>query len=136
MIQICARCALVKPASEFGRDKGKKNGLRSWCRSCDNEYNKERWRNSASMRRSNRYTNARRLYGLSKEEYDALEAHAGNACEVCGLPCNSGRQLAIDHDHATNRVRGLLCGNCNKGLGNFQDSPALLRKAIEYLESR
>ena len=44
------------------------------------------------------------------------------------------RRLAVDHCHSTGRIRGLLCGNCNKGLGNFQDSKILLHKAIEYLK--
>jgi dihydroorotase-like cyclic amidohydrolase len=44
------------------------------------------------------------------------------------------RALAVDHDHKTGKVRALLCRNCNTGLGNFQDSPELLKTAIQYLE--
>ena len=70
----------------------------------------------------------------------------GGRCAICGEegdPDKRHRPLAIDHDHdccPTNKgacgdcVRGLLCGNCNNGLGRFGDDPALLRRAIEYLE--
>lgn len=55
------------------------------------------------------------------------------ACLICKQPCKSGKLLAVDHDHKTNRVRGLLCMNCNQGLGKFQDDPDLLVAAAEYL---
>lgn len=52
-------------------------------------------------------------------------------CEICG---GSGR-MCIDHNHETNKIRGVLCNLCNRGLGYFQDSPLLLRKAAAYLEN-
>lgn len=57
------------------------------------------------------------------------------ACEICGRPDGgNGKPLAVDHCHVTGHVRGLLCMLCNTALGKLQDSPDLLRKAIEYLE--
>lgn len=67
-----------------------------------------------------------------------LEAQEG-VCAICHLPetrrSKSGavKLLAVDHDHATGRVRQLLCHNCNCGLGNFLDSPTLLEAAMHYL---
>ena len=55
-----------------------------------------------------------------------------NGCAICG---NSDKRLHVDHDHATGKVRGLLCMECNVSLGKFKDSPELLRKAIVYLET-
>lgn len=73
-------------------------------------------------------------FGITVEQYDALEAKQGGLCAICRRPCPSGRKLAVDHDHLTGRVRGLLCMNCNQGLGKFDDDPGLLRAAEVYLE--
>ncbi len=84
----------------------------------------------------------RRYYKISVEEYDAMLAAQGGVCAICRNPetaLNSATQkpraLAVDHDHKTGRVRGLLHLGCNQGLGLFNDDPALLRAAIAYLES-
>ncbi|MBA2724748.1 MAG: endonuclease VII domain-containing protein [Actinobacteria bacterium] len=74
-------------------------------------------------------------YGLTEEMYAALLAVQDNVCAICKQQCPSGRALAIDHDHETKVVRGLLCCNCNHGLGQFKDEPALLQTAIDYLEA-
>lgn len=66
------------------------------------------------------------MYGLTVEQYVAL----GSGCGIC----STDKDLVVDHDHATEAVRGLLCSKCNKGLGWFRDHPELLRKAAEYLE--
>lgn len=80
----------------------------------------------------------RTRYGLTAEQFAAL----GTVCGICSAS-EDGRvhkgtktkfRLAVDHDHETTRVRGVLCGNCNTGIGLFKHDPALLRKAIEYLE--
>jgi hypothetical protein len=60
------------------------------------------------------------------------------ACVICGTTepgDNWHRGLHIDHCHATGRVRGLLCQNCNQMLGKAHDDPAVLRKAAQYLEA-
>ena len=74
-----------------------------------------------------------RLYGLSPEVYAAmLNAQAGR-CPGCGSD-GGGRSLHIDHDHATGKVRGLLCGPCNRALGMARDSASTLRSLADYLE--
>jgi len=88
---------------------------------------------------------------MTVEQYDALYAKQGGRCAICGkqkdnpndLTIKHGRstdrvkervkRLAVDHDHKTNRVRGLLCTYCNAGLGNFLESHALLFRAANYL---
>lgn len=76
-----------------------------------------------------------RQYGLSVGEYDEMMLHQDGVCAVCGQECSTGRRLAVDHDHATGAVRGLLCNNCNFGIGQLQDDPDLLRTAADYLEA-
>lgn len=73
-----------------------------------------------------------RRYGLAIEELRAMRTQQGHACAICR---RSDRPLAVDHCHVTEMVRRLLCGNCNTGLGCFNDDPMLLRAAAAYLEA-
>lgn len=66
------------------------------------------------------------------EEY--IREHNG-LCDLCGDPPGQ-KALAFDHCHRTNKFRGLLCGRCNTGLGQFLDDPTRLLKAIEYLRQQ
>ena len=70
-----------------------------------------------------------RKYGVTKEWF---EEQLELGCAICSAPLTT--RAHIDHDHATNKVRGVLCGLCNKGLGQFMDSIPNLRNAITYLE--
>lgn len=71
-------------------------------------------------------------YGLSEVEWFALYEKHNGRCAICGKP-EPINKLNIDHCHATDRVRGMLCGHCNKGLGHFFDKPHLVERATEYL---
>jgi Autographiviridae endonuclease VII len=73
-------------------------------------------------------------YGITAAQYDEWNDAFGGVCHICEKGCPTKRRLATDHNHVTELVRGLLCINCNKGLGNFKDSIDLLKKAIAYLE--
>lgn len=55
-------------------------------------------------------------------------------CAICANTCNTGRNLAIDHNHETGAIRGLLCTKCNQGIGQFNENKELFFKAVEYLE--
>jgi hypothetical protein len=72
-------------------------------------------------------------YGLSVNDFDTLMESQNNCCAICKKTCITGRSLSIDHDHNTNKVRGLLCIKCNQGLGFFNDSIDLLQGAMIYL---
>ena len=67
------------------------------------------------------------------EVYEAYKVHDGK-CAICGSTRESKRNLALDHDHKTLKVRGILCMRCNAALGMFDDDPDKLKKAIAYLE--
>jgi len=76
------------------------------------------------------------------QQYRALLIKQKGKCAICRkdfghISCLGLKaKLAVDHDHETGRVRGLLCGKCNRGLGWFGDDPKLLRRAADYLKER
>lgn len=73
-------------------------------------------------------------YGLTYADYVEMLAAQNGGCRICGQAPGK-RRLAVDHDHQTGKVRGLLCGRCNSGLGFFQDDSARMRQAIAYLDA-
>lgn len=75
----------------------------------------------------------KRLFGITPEQYDAVSEKQGGVCAICQRVSPDGRRLHIDHCHKTRKVRGLLCHDCNRGLGMFRDSVALLNRAVEFL---
>lgn len=74
-------------------------------------------------------------HGISFDDYKQMKADQNNLCAICGNPPD-GRwgRLNIDHCHKTGKVRGLLCVNCNLGIGNLQDCITNLLRAIKYLK--
>ena len=71
-----------------------------------------------------------RKYGISMEEFTTMQVEQKGLCKMgCGKIGSH-----VDHSHSSGRVRGLLCSNCNTGLGLFNDNPELLRNAAEYVE--
>lgn len=97
---------------------------------------RERMPEEERKRRANANTRRCRLrarYGLSIADYDALLIRQGGVCRICKLTCSTGKRLAVDHDHVTGEVRGLLCTRCNRGLGYF--TLETLRTAFAYIEA-
>jgi hypothetical protein len=68
-------------------------------------------------------------YGISLAQYEAMRSSQKELCAVCQKP----GVLHVDHHHSTDKVRGLLCHNCNVGLGYFKESPEALERAAAYL---
>ena len=118
----CARCGKLKGLEEFHRRRTSPDGFQAYCKGCNiRQATDANWRNMGM--------------DLNEESYrDLLEAQ-NHRCAICrrGL-AETTRALAADHDHTTGRVRGLLCLDCNTGLGKFRDDPALLRNAAAYIE--
>ena len=81
----------------------------------------------------NRRSHLRRKYGLSIEVYEFLCLVQDQKCAICG---EEVEKLHVDHEHGTGRVRGLLCGKCNKAIGLLNDDPQLLSAAAVYLQKR
>ena len=151
--KVCCKCKTWKPFSEYAtngrpkafvkwrRNDGRRKPLapdgrkyHSFCRPCNSESQKV-WR-----KKNGKHWSRKRLYGITREEYQALIDAQDGACAICGdtkMPIDprTGHKydLAVDHDHKTGKVRELLCPNCNNGLGCFKDDPKLLHLAIQYL---
>lgn len=77
----------------------------------------------------------RRNFGITLAEYEHMIVAQNGVCAICRKPCKTGRRLAVDHDHDTGKVRGLLCAGCNIGIGQMNEDPMRLRVAADYLES-
>ncbi len=75
-----------------------------------------------------------KTYGLELGDYDRLYQGQGGVCAICRRATGKTKRLAVDHDHDTGLVRGLLCGPCNKLVGYFRNSPEAFLRAAEYLE--
>lgn len=129
----CVACSEVKPLSEFYNSKRSKDGKHRRCRSCEREYIQQYRPNQRASQRKIRLA----AMGLTVESYEAMLVAQGGVCAICKrLDPEDGKELAVDHDHATEKVRGLLCGKCNKGLGLFDDNVDSLRAAILYLQEK
>lgn len=99
------------------------------------EYDKQ-WRaqNPEKWAAINRRAKLKKKYGISTEQYDEMLRRQQGVCAVCGEVNPDGRRLAVDHEHETGQVRGLLCTMCNRGIGSMRDDPERLRAAAAYLE--
>lgn len=82
----------------------------------------------------------KKKYGINLDQYNILLESQNGVCAICKKPevdvCNKKggvRNLAVDHDHVTGRVRGLLCRGCNQGLGNFKENIDALVESVSYL---
>lgn len=73
-------------------------------------------------------------YGITVEDYVRMLVEQNGRCAICLSEYPGPNAFHVDHDHATGKVRGLLCTRCNPGLGYFRDDPELLARAIEYLK--
>ncbi len=124
----------------------------SWCKFCrkiktdwKRKIEREQGKTIEVSRRLYGRVRERRLetiYGLTVEQYDEMVIAQKGLCAICGLPekvihhKGTPRRLCVDHDHKPGgKTRGLLCRDCNVGLGSFQDDKERLKKAIAYLES-
>lgn len=122
----CPVCDQVKPLSDFPRSKAGRNGYGGYCKRCHNARGKA----SVEKRGGSREYHLRRRYGVGQAIFEELLAEQGGVCAICGAP----DPQHVDHDHRTGWVRGILCFNCNGGLGQFRDNPEFLAGAITYLK--
>ena len=129
----CCRCGVLKPTTEFSTCNPKQS-VDGFCPACV---------------RCHKDTELQRTYNITIDDYESLLNKQNGCCAICGTndpgakPSNKKSHrnklkfFFVDHDHNdVNIVRGLLCRQCNLGVGNFKDSPDLLLRAREYIEIR
>lgn len=132
-----------KPCVKCGAtDRHSSGGCRPCLREAGRRYREKnpKWfgqykaKNGKRIRENNARSRLRRLYGLELEDVERLIREQQSRCAICKEERDFGRgSLVIDHCHTTGKVRGLLCMQCNTGIGNFNDSPERLFGAISYL---
>lgn len=125
MTKQCSRCKIKKEDSSFytGFRRGK-SYLYSRCRICCAEVNKEQQTNGRDWE-------LKKKYGISLQQYSEECNKRQNKCDICKHPVKT---LHVDHCHTTGKVRGMLCGSCNRGLGLLKDSAQVLQNAATYLK--
>jgi hypothetical protein len=110
----CGACKQTLSKTEFYGDKRRIDGLQSRCKSC----------------------NVMVTHGITRNDYERMMEQQQGRCAICGSKeSKKGKTDAfqVDHNHYSGNVRGLLCFECNIGLGKFKDSPEMLKRAAEYL---
>lgn len=136
----CTKCDEFKLVDEFPKNKKTYLGVGGDCKSCRNSYKKIQYSLDPKIRQtiseSSRKWHLSKKYQLTIEDYNSLVAEQNNRCAICFSLFNllEGRKPPVDHCHSTGKIRGLLCRNCNLGLGNFLDNPEFLMNAIFYLK--
>ena len=142
--KACSRCKQVLPASEFYPHRRMKSGLQSHCRACSRAWHHERpdyvrAKNAAYKAKNPTYgTDRSRIvrFGLTPKDVARLINEQGGKCPGCQREVRSIKQC-VDHCHATGRVRGIICDDCNITLGRVRDDPETLMRLAAYLaESR
>jgi DNA-directed RNA polymerase subunit RPC12/RpoP len=94
-------------------------------------------KNKEALKASRKRTKLKKNYGLFEEEVKAQLEYQNYQCAICGTEVSyDGIHSHIDHDHLTKKLRGILCSNCNHGLGMFNDRITTLTKAIDYLQAQ
>lgn len=129
-MKTCSKCKESKELTEFAKT-GRREGLfSSLCKFCASKKASEWNKKNPLKRRVNSHRNKMKTqYGLTPEDVARMTSEQGGKCLICELE----RKLVVDHSHANGKVRGLLCRQCNSGIGQLQDSAAIMRRAIEYV---
>jgi len=126
----CPNCGKKKPPEEFPRNKNTHDGLAFYCKPCHNA----KVRESKERHNDGGYSayHRKHRYGISKADIEVLlEKQDGKR-----VICRTRTPSHIDHDHEAGEVRGVLCFGCNGGLGQFNDNPEWLARAVVYLSGR
>lgn len=148
--RICKRCGVERSIIDFHIVKQCLDGRRPVCKFCIRKQQKKRYDNNAEFARARqrgynahnpqtiRKINLKKKYGITLEQYNAMFIFQGGVCLICGYPETVSRNgkiknLAIDHNHATGEIRGLLCQKCNQALGLLNENPVIIRSLLKYI---
>ena len=127
----CTSCGTIRDIEDFHWHY-KSRGIRRYtCKICRSKVERERIKEDGYKIKRRDYS-LKKLYNISIDDYEQRLKDQNHSCSICGSK-QEGKYLAVDHCHNTGKVRSLLCGTCNTGLGQFKDNPELLIKAADYL---
>ncbi len=141
----CSQCNQVLSWDKFSyRVQDKQRYLRSQCKNCSlTSWNKwaelhpeHKEAKIISDRKCHQNTKKFHRRGITKDQYLIMLEQQSGCCAICKKPPRDNHDLAIDHNHKTNLVRGLLCKECNRGLGLFGDNIKTVQNALQYLQER
>jgi hypothetical protein len=132
MLKTCKVCGVEKNISDFYT--GRKD-----CKDCKNaaarQWRKDNPENVARHLVRMRERTKERRYGITQEQFNQMLLDQNSKCKICSNDFKSSKDTHIDHCHNTNKVRGLLCNNCNMALGQFNDNTDNMDNAIRYLQN-
>lgn len=134
-MKTCSTCKAPKPVTDYHRSRTTTDGYDPRCKPC-----RKTAASTHTVDHELKRSNSRlRFYGITTEQYATMFTQQRGLCAICQQAetmtyRGTVKQLSVDHDHETGKVRGLLCAACNFALGKFKDDPTLLRSAADYLE--
>ena len=131
--KTCPKCARELPATKDYFYKDKRYGLASYCIDCQKAKSKKRhyakWDHNKDLY-------LKRIYGISLDDYNYFMVMQSDRCAICSTDDKGGKKhWYVDHDHETGVVRGLLCNDCNLGLGKFKDCEYITESAAAYMKA-
>ena len=127
----CCVCKENKPIEEFYNFSRSKHGKLYRCISCCRAYSKEHRKKRLKQNKNNQLN---WYYNITLDDYNKIFEDQKGCCAICGKHQSLlTKSLAVDHNHDTNKVRGLLCPSCNMGIGRFKENISFLIKAANYL---
>lgn len=140
LVKHCSKCGHDKSIELFSNDKTSKDGLCHWCKNCcslNSRRHHENNKNSEEYKLKRRDSYLRTTYNISLNDYNDMLNRQDGKCLICIRElADGGHTTHVDHCHSSGEVRGLLCTNCNRGLGYFKEDVDSLYRAITYLSIR
>lgn len=133
MEKICSKCKTPKPLEEFPKRKGGKYGYDHYCKECANTYRREKYANDKEFRERAMRRGRKNRFKINDDELNLLLIK--NTCAICGNEFKSSKDKHIDHNHTTDKIRGVLCSRCNRFLGFYELYPDLIKKFEHYLKN-
>jgi len=131
----CKKCNEEKPISSFVKNPKCSEGRTYECISCRNEYMNGVYKEKTYN--TKRKHLLKKNYGMTLEDYNKMWTEQSGKCAICNKHEQElGNVLFVDHCHNTGKVRGLLCRNCNTGIGLLQEDLNIILSAAKYLENK
>jgi hypothetical protein len=134
--QKCCVCGKTKQRKEFYKDFRRPKGVQSICKACVLDKSKGEYkRNKSQYQKTNRNCHLKREYGITTDQYNQMVINQNSCCEICDRHIDDikNHKLYVDHNHGTNKIRGLICGSCNRLIALAVENQKILQNAITYL---